>query len=453
MASEFKLPEIADGVESGDVLEIFVSEGDTIAVDQDICELETDKATMNLPSTVSGKIVKLMIKEGDTVPVGGVVFEYDAADASSGNGAAPKSEPAPAEKPPEAKKPEPEPKQPEQTTEAEPEQATEPEPEPAPTPKAAPAPKPQPVQAERAAQPIKPRSSDTPVAATPTIRRLAREVGVDLEDVPGSGPGGRITRNDVLAVVRDFSKDKSAATKGQGDGFGPVRREKMPRIRKAISAQMVKSWETCPRVTNYDDADVTELERVRQSSKADYAAAGIRLTTMPFVIKAVAMSLRAHPLVNASVDMEAGEIVYHDYVNIGIAVDSERGLVVPSLRKADTLSIPDTAKALDDIAKTVREGQFDLDILKGSTFSISNLGSIGGTYSTPIINTPEVAILLIGRSRKLPVVVEDDTIAPRLMMPLSLSYDHRLVDGGEAARFLNELKSYLEAPSRLFLAP
>jgi pyruvate/2-oxoglutarate dehydrogenase complex dihydrolipoamide acyltransferase (E2) component len=204
-------------------------------------------------------------------------------------------------------------------------------------------------------------------------------------------------------------------------------------------------------VTNFDDADVTELEQIRQGNKKDYEAKGIKLTTMPFIIKAVAMSLKSHPVINASIDVQANQIIYKDYVNVGIAIDSDRGLVVPSLRTADKLGIPEIARELSELAEKVRSSTFAIDDLRGSTFTISNLGAIGGTYSTPIINVPETAILLVGRSRKLPVVV-NDTIQIRLMMPLSLSYDHRLIDGAAAARFLNDVIGYLQAPSKLLLA-
>jgi pyruvate dehydrogenase E2 component (dihydrolipoamide acetyltransferase) len=297
------------------------------------------------------------------------------------------------------------------------------------------------------------------VAAGPAVRRFAREVGVDLARVTGSGAGGRITREDVLAVVRQASQTAAAAptkapssTATARDNWGPIRVERMPKIRKTIAAKMHESWTTCPRVTNYDDADITDLEKIRVSSKDDYAKKGIKLTSLPFVIKAVASALRNHPTINASVDMEQDQIIYKEYVNIGIAVDTERGLVVPSLRNAGELSIAETARALAKLADNVRDGSFSMSDLQGSTFTISNLGAIGGTYSSPIINTPEVAILLVGRARKMPVVV-DDEIAIRLMMPLSLSYDHRLVDGGTAARFLNDVIDFLEAPSRLLLAP
>ena len=297
----------------------------------------------------------------------------------------------------------------------------------------------------------------TEVAAGPAVRKFAREVGIDLTRVSGTGQKGRITRDDVLAAIRSNGGGSSAAgapvpAGGQSDGFGPVTIEKMPKIRQAIARKMHESWSSVPRVTNFDDADVTKLEAMRQNSKEDYAAQGIKLTTMPFLIKAIAMSLKHHPVINASVDMEAGKIIYKNYVNIGIAVDTDRGLVVPSLRNADKMSIGDIARELMDLASRVRNNDFSMDDLKGGTFTISNLGAIGGTYSTPIVNTPETSIILVGRSRKLPVVIEDDEIAVRLMMPLSLSYDHRLVDGGAAARFLNEVIGYLEAPSRLLLA-
>jgi pyruvate dehydrogenase E2 component (dihydrolipoamide acetyltransferase) len=321
-------------------------------------------------------------------------------------------------------------------------------------------------------------SSDA-IAAGPAIRRFAREVGVDLTHVVGTGEGGRITREDVLAVVRQsHSLAKAATAPASGtspstasaspsshskspansvgtpsqDDHGPIRVERMAKIRKTIASQMHRSWSNVPRVVNFDDADVTELEAFRQSSKDDYASRGIKLTTMPFLIKAVATALRHHPLINASIDMDNEQIIYKDYINIGIAVDTERGLVVPTLKQADRMSIPDIAYALGDLSSKVRSGEFTVADLRGGTFTISNLGAIGGTYSTPIVNYPEVAILLVGRTRKLPVVMDDDSIKPRLMMPLSLAYDHRLVDGATAARFLNDVIAYLEAPSRLLLA-
>jgi pyruvate dehydrogenase E2 component (dihydrolipoamide acetyltransferase) len=295
-----------------------------------------------------------------------------------------------------------------------------------------------------------------------------------LRQLAGTGSGGRITREDVLAAVRrgaaspaphaapsgsdaggqsDEATAPATTTASTSDEWGPIRVERMTKIRRTIAARMHDSWMTVPRVTNFDDVDVTELERIRQASKADYAARGIKLTSMAFVIKAVALALRNNPTLNAAIDEDNEQIIYKQYINVGIAVDTERGLIVPSLRRPDELRIPDIARSLGNIADNARNNNFKLEDLRGSTFTISNLGAVGGTYSTPIVNVPEVAILLLGRSRRQATVMEDGKIAPRLMMPLSLSYDHRLVDGAAAARFLNGVIEYLENPSRLLIAP
>ncbi|HEY3393744.1 MAG TPA: 2-oxo acid dehydrogenase subunit E2, partial [Lacipirellulaceae bacterium] len=298
-------------------------------------------------------------------------------------------------------------------------------------------------------------------AAGPAVRRLARQLGVELRRVRPSGAGGRITAEDVRAHVRE-TNEQVAATMPRGvtppgsadtDEYGGVRLEKMSRLRQTIARNMVQSYTTIPQLTNFDDADVTELEDMREQSRADYADRGIKLTSLPFLIKAVASALKRHPLLNSSVDMDEHQIIYKEYVNIGIAVDTERGLVVPVLRDADRKSIAQIASELDELATAVREGKFDLELLRGGTFTISNLGSVGGTYSTPLINPPQVAILLSGRSRVMPQIVDGESVEPRLMMPLSITYDHRVVDGAAAARFLNEVKGYLAAPGRLLLAP
>jgi len=214
---------------------------------------------------------------------------------------------------------------------------------------------------------------------------------------------------------------------------------------------MARSASTIPHVTNFDDADITELERIRKGSMADYVGE-VKLTMMPFVLKSVAMALKHHPDVNASLDLERKQIIYKEYVNIGVAVDTPRGLVVPVMRDVDKLSIPQIAQTMAKLAEDARNARFKVEDLRGGTFTVSNLGAVGGTYSTPIINYPEVAVLLTGRSRKLPVVIEDK-VQVRLVMPLSLSYDHRLVDGATAARFLNDVIEFLEVPGRLLLAP
>ena len=470
MSTEVKLPELGDGIESGDVLEIFVAVGDVISEGQDIVEMETDKATVPVPASTGGKVTKILVDEGQTVAIGGVILEVEAAAAESGTPAAKAPEPA-AETP----------QTPEQTPEPEPVAPTPAPVAPAPEP-AAPAPTPV-ASAPPAPAPVAPAPvAPAPVApgrvipAGPAIRRFAREVGVDLSQVPGSGDDGRITREDVLSVVRSASQSarvtstspaapstppapvasKATTTPLPGtadvDDFGPIRVERMSKIRKTISKQMHASWSTVPRVTNFDDADITDLEHLRQSSKEDYAAQGLKLTTMPFLIKAVATALRHNPAINAVIDEDNEQLIYKDYVNVGVAVDTDRGLVVPVMNNADAMGIPEVTRGLAEMAGKVRGGNFGVNDLKGGTFTISNLGTIGGQYSTPIVNVPEVAILLVGRSRKLPVVMPDDSIQARLMMPLSLSYDHRLVDGATAARFLNDVIGYLEAPSRLLLA-
>ncbi|HUE69942.1 MAG TPA: 2-oxo acid dehydrogenase subunit E2 [Pirellulaceae bacterium] len=466
MSTEVKLPNLGDGVAEGDVLEVFVKEGDVIAKDQGIIELETGKATVQVPSSHAGKILKVHVKSGQTIPSGALLLTLEAAAAGaspSSGGSKPAAEKPAAQKTAAPKPPAAKPEAPKAPA---PPPAEKPAASPAPTPNA---PQPAPAPARQPPAPAPARGSavvlnEPPavpggeIAAGPAIRRFAREVGVDLSRVTGTGEGGRITREDVLAVVRSHSQAPAAdgkaktSTATHHDQWGPVRIERVTKIRKTIAAKMHESWSTVPRVTNFDDADVTELEKIRASSKEDYAKKGIKLTSLPFVIKAVANSLKNHPVINASLDLASDQILYKEYINIGIAVDTERGLVVPSLRGTDEMSIPDIARALAQIVDNVRDGQFTPADLQGSTFSISNLGAIGGTYSTPIINTPEVAILLVGRSRKLPVVV-DDQIVPRLMMPLSLSYDHRLVDGAVAARFLNDVIDYLESPSRMLLAP
>ena len=501
MATEIKLPSLGEGVESGDVLEIYVKVGDVVKPEQSLLELETDKATVAVPSPLSGKILSIAIQEGDTVKVGQVIGTIEATAAASSQAASPAPTPAP----PAASAPKPTAPSPAPAAAVNVAQVAAPvapaplAPAPlatapvAPKPIAPPKPTAAPIAAAVSASEAsssQAQDSDEVIAAGPAIRRFAREVGVDLTGVSGSGESGRITREDVLAIVRHQgqaaaakpaasapassasspalgapansgvdSPAKAAASKGiekpgtpATDDYGPIRVDRMTKIRKMIANQMDKSWSSVPRVVNFDDADVTELEAFRQSSKDDYASRGIKLTTMPFLIKAVATALKHHGALNAQIDSENDQIIYKDYVNLGIAVDTDRGLVVPTLKNADRMSIPDIAYALADLSNRVRNNDFAVSDLRGGTFTISNLGAIGGTYSTPIVNVPEVAILLVGRSRKMPMVMQDDSIKPRLMMPLSLAYDHRLVDGATAARFLNDIIAYLEAPSRLLLA-
>jgi pyruvate dehydrogenase E2 component (dihydrolipoamide acetyltransferase) len=381
----------------------------------------------------------VLVKKGDTVKVGQALVTLDAAGAASTPAKAPPAAAAAPAVQPQA------PSAPPQAPAA------------VASPVAAAVRQPEPVAARASTVPPEPAAgvaAGTAVEpAGPAVRRLARELGVDLAGVRGTGPSGRIVREDVVAAVRQAggrSTARASATTDRDD-WGPVRREQMSRMRKTIAANMLRSVQEIPHLTNFDDADVTELEQLRKASAPEYAKSNLKLTALAFVIKAVSLSLRQHPAINASIDPEKGEIVYKEYVNIGLAVDTPRGLVVPVLRECDRMSIPQVAQAIADTAEKAKNAQYGIEDLRGGTFTISNLGAVGGAYSTPIINWPEVAILLLGRSRKMPVVHED-RIEPRLMMPLSLSYDHRIVDGAMAARFLNEVIGYLESPGRLLLA-
>ena len=443
MATEFKLPDLGENIASGDVVTVFVSEGDIVKPGQALLEVETDKAVIEVPCPPGGLVAKVLVKKGDTVKVGQPLVLLEAAGSAPAAAETPAAPPVAAPAP--ARAPAPAPVRAPAAVQA-----------PAPLAASAPvpaAPRPAAVAVE---EPPTGAASVTIEPAGPAVRRLARELGVDLARVKGSGPAGRIVREDVIAAVRHASsapasRSRPESTSTERDDWGPIRREQLSRMRKTIAANMVRSVQTIPHLTNFDDADVTELEALRKASAPEYAKNDLKLTALSFVIKAVSLSLRQHPAVNSSIDVEKGEVVYKQYVNVGLAVDTPRGLVVPVLRDCDQMSIPQVAQAIADTAEKAKNAQYSLDDLKGGTFTISNLGAVGGAYSTPIINWPEVAILLLGRARKM-AVVREDRIEPRLMMPLSLSYDHRIIDGAMAARFLKEVIGYLESPGRLLLA-
>lgn len=492
MAQEFKLPDLGENIESGDVVTLLVAEGDEIRAGQNVVEIETDKATVEVPCPLAGTVTKIHVKPGDTVPVGGAILSIESV--GSGQKSAPAKQPPaeqPSAPPPQrAERPAAQPTvgdanvgaladefagadyeaPPGNGHRADPPRRSAPvehaslkrasaAPPPG-APRRVPSTGPAPLAVDNEPQ----ANLVPPVPAGPAVRRLARELGIDLRSVTGTGPDGRITREDVVRAVREATTAPAAPSKAvkratvpaaaieDEDAYGRIRRERMTKIRKTIAANMARSESTIPHVTNFDDADITELDEIRRESISDYVGANIKLTMMPFVMKAVAHALKLHPMLNASLDMEEEEIVYKEYVNLGIAVDTDRGLVVPVVRNVDQLGIPQIAQALQRTADKARNNQFSLDDLRGGTFTISNLGAVGGTYSTPIINWPEVAVLLVGRSRKMPIIVEND-IKVRLMMPLSLSYDHRLIDGATAARFLNEVIAFLANPGRLLLAP
>ena len=439
MATEFTLPDLGENITSGDVVSVLVKAGDVVEPGQSVLEVETDKAVIEVPCPPGGVVQEVLVKKGETVNVGQALLSLGSSTSQ------------PAEKSAEPVK--------QQSVESSQPPAVVKQPvveQPVVEQPVAAASAPASMVATNGEATDEALPSETVKPAGPAVRRLARELGVDLGSVSGSGPSGRIIREDVVASVRrsgvqSASNSQAVRPGGEQDDWGPIHREQMSRMRKTIATNMVRSMATIPHLTNFDDADVTELERLRKDSAAEYAKTNVKLTALAFVVKAVSLSLRQHPVVNSSVDMEKGELVYKDYVNIGLAVDTPRGLVVPVLRGCDHQSIPHIAQEIAQTADKAKNAQYGVEDLRGGTFTISNLGAIGGTYSTPIINYPEVAILLVGRSRKLPVVHED-RVEPRLMMPLSLSYDHRVIDGAMAARFLKEVIGYLESPGRLLLA-
>ena len=395
MATEVKLPDLGEGIEAGDVLAVMVSEGERVERDQGILEIETDKATVEVPSSAAGTVKQVHVSAGQTIKIGTVLLTLEQETGTASRTSDTPSSDAPAATPSGTAASLPpvedtdvasqvdaafaDPSAVDAVRESPPRPPAVNEPPvkvtaslPGSTPSSRGAPSP---RADAPSDPItrpprKPESVEpvaSPIAAGPAVRRFAREVGVDLTTVKGSGDSGRITREDVLEMVRRANRVAQGA-EGTGhaapqtpgtpsyDDWGPISIEPASRIRKTIAAKMHESWSTVPRITNFDDADMTELEKIRNASKDDYAAKGIKLTTMPFIIKAVSLALRKHPLVNASYDMENSQIVYKRYVNVGIAVDTDRGLVVPALRNTDDMSISDTAKELAQMADRVACG-------------------------------------------------------------------------------------------------
>ncbi|MGA2854029.1 MAG: 2-oxo acid dehydrogenase subunit E2 [Verrucomicrobiota bacterium] len=411
---DVKLPKLGEGADSGVVVNLFVKEGDTVAKDQAILELENEKAVASIPSTAAGVVAKIYVKPGDRISVGQRILTLN----ESGQPAA--AAPAPAEK----------------------------------------------IVAQASSLPVpvedenehdeEPTSTVAPVAA-PSVRKMARELGIDLRKVRGSEAGGRIVvgdlRNYIQRLIASAGKGKSgggavAPAKPVAESidfskWGPVSKKPLSPLRQVIARRMGESWNAVPRVTQFDEADFTRLNELRKKFAAKYEKNGARLTLTPLVLKAVAGTLKKHPLFNSSLDEAANEIVLKDYYHIGIAVDTEQGLIVPVIRDVDEKSILDLAKELEQVAAKARDRKISAEELKGGTFTISNQGAIGGAHFTPIVNTPEVAILGLGRGAMKPVV-RDGKVVIRMMTPLGLSYDHRVIDGGEAARFIVDLVAALE---------
>ena len=436
MASEFKLPSLGENVDSGDVVRILVKVGDTVQANQSVIEMETGKATVEIPTSVGGTIKTIHVKEGTKAKVGQVSLTLEGGAAATA--AAPASAPA-----------------------AKPAATTAPAPVPAPvTPPPAPAAQPPPLPVTR---PVAPAPAAPVVATTgsapasPSTRQFAREIGVDIGQVPGSGPGGRISVDDV----KSFSRSQGAgASRGPArpvqpplpdfSRYGEVERQALNNIRVATAEQMSVCWNTIPHVTLHDKADITELEKLRNVSKRKAEAAGAKLTMTAFLVKIAASALKVHPKFNASLDLAKGEIVLKKFFNIGVAVDTERGLVVPVLRDVERRNVIQTAVELQRLADRAKARKLSPDDMTGGCFTITNLGSIGTSFFTPIVNLPEVAILGVGRAVHEPVLV-DGFFQPRLMLPLSLSFDHRIIDGADGARFLRWIIEAIQNPVLLSL--
>ena len=461
MPTELKLPELGENVEKGDVLRVLVKEGDVISVDQPVLELETDKATIEVPSSAAGKVTGIKVKAGDKVKVGQVVLTLE------GNGAAPAGTPAKAEAAPAAAPP------PAPDAGAEAAKPAEPPAAPAPEP-AKPPSRPAPVVDITSARSMSPAEAQAAarielatgrgerqaaeaapaVPAAPSVRRYARELGVEIERVSGTGPGGRIGQDDVKAHA------KSLLTGGARGGgapaalpdlarFGPIESKPMSGIRRKTAEHLANAWQA-PHVTQHDKADVTSLEEFRKVHGARVEQAGGKLTVTAIAIKIVAAAIGRFPQFASAIDLAHDAIVYRQYCHIGVAVDTPGGLLVPVIRDADRKTITEIAVELAALSKKARDRKIALDEMSGSVFSITNLGGIGGTAFTPIVNYPEVAILGMSRTAMEPVF-RDGQFVPRPMLPLSLSYDHRVIDGADAVRFLRFVVDAIEQPLSLYL--
>lgn len=434
---EFKIPDLGENIQAGAVVNILVSVGDAVKVDQPVLELETDKATVEVPSSVAGVVKEIHIKAGDTVKVGQRVLTLEGTAAA----AEPVSQPTP-----EVSQPAP----PEPPAETRPEPAPAAPPEPAP---AAPSPVPAAVLPPDF---YEPDAAHSAVPAAPNVRRLAREIGVDIIQVHGTGPGGRIS----MADVKNHARQRSLTSRGVAPAaaplaaavslpdfskWGQVEREAMSGIRRKTAENLSRAWATVPQVTQFAKADISELEELRKRFGKTVEAAGAKLTPTAILLKVVASVLKTFPQFNASVDMSSNEVIYKKYYHIGVAVDTDRGLLVPVIRNVDQKTILELAVELQAVAEKARNKKLSLDDMQGGTFSISNLGGIGGSHFTPIVNAPEVAILGVARGQMEPVYLNGQ-FEPRLMLPLALSYDHRLIDGADGARFIKTLVEHLEQP-------
>jgi len=426
MTTEFKLPELGENIESADVIAVLVKVGDRLEKEQSVIEIETDKATVEVPSSVEGKVIEVLVKEGDKAKPGDVILKVETISV------------APAtktidEKPTvigEADKPE--------EFELPKKEVSELQP------------------GEHDKQPPIIKGS---APAAPSVRRIAREIGIDINEVKGSGPGGRISMEDVKAHSKKLHQDRKT---GEGFGikqeplpdftkYGAIEKVEMSKIRKVTAEHLSYAWAVIPHVTQFDNADITQLEKARKDYNAKLIHGKSKLTVTAILLKIIAAALKNFPQFNSSIDMETKEIIYKKYFNIGIAVDTERGLMVPVIKEVDKKNINDLSAEMGELAQKARDKKISLEELQGGCFTITNLGGIGGTAFTPVINSPEVAILGVSRGSYEPVYNGYGVFEPRLMLPLSLSYDHRIIDGADAVRFLRWVIGALENPLKLLI--
>lgn len=436
MDMEFKLSDPGEGIHEAEITEILVSSGDSVKEGQPVMVVETDKASFELPSPYEGTVKEILVKAGDQVRVGDVLMIVSV-DKETGQ----------AEQAPEK------PTGPEKTKPAA-EAGERPEDQP---------------RKETPGQ-----TSRGPVPAAPATRRLARELGVEIAAVTPSGPHGRVTAEDVKAAAEGKPQEKKAGPEEKAGSYrrepagkhvevpplpdfsrwGTVERKPLRSVRRTIARRMSISWSQIPHVTHQDEADITSMENFRQKYSRGIKEKGGALTLTPFILKAVVAALKEHPRFNATIDMESEEIIYKHYYHIGVAVDTDRGLLVPVLREVDCKSIADLAFELYELAERTRNGSVGREEMFGGTFTVTNVGSLGGTGFTPIINYPQSAILGVARAAWRQVIrgnPEDNRFEARLMVPLTLGFDHRIVDGADAARFMNKVIEALESPESMMI--
>jgi len=436
MARPFVLPDLGEGLAEAEIVKVLVQEGDLVREDAPLLEVETDKATVEIPSPVAGRVAKIHVQAGQTVKVGAVLVTFE--DEGGREGAAPLGTTLARSAPPAA-----------HTVGGR--------------------------QPAAAATAVAPTREAGRAAATPATRRLARELGVDLQIVRGTGSGGRVTDDDVRSAAAGGRPPASARPGAERvapeqpavakplapvgveppalprfEQWGPVERQPLSHLRRTIAERMALSATLIPHVTHFDRADITELDAIIRRNVEPARQRGLTLTLTSFLLKAAALALLEHPQFNASLDPAAGELVLKRYYHLGVAVATDRGLIVPVIRDVDRKPLPELQRELAALAQRVREGKATLEDLRGGTFTLTNIGALGGTGAVPIINYPEVAILGVARAREEPVVLEG-RIVPRVLVPLSLTFDHRVADGADGARFATAIVRRLERPEQLLL--